>query len=429
MESDVIGKAVARTHEVFVMYASMPPRFKYLADGGDLIISMQMDVYKMSSKSPRVISTKTGMAKAFFRDLEVAKWSLMDLNAFKIATWARGRVSGGTKSAARTARCTLMLVEAATEVNMHLDNSLVKAQLASSTCAVGHAEPSTKAKDIHTEYIIKFEELVSSALTTQQRCYAGLFSLLACTSLRASDALRTRTLGLLDNAISGVSRMKSKKTWTKWFAPCQGFSGSCWVELWLMELSINGLPDHDFILKGVNSAGDEWCERPATYADVRRMMHLMLMVYLGLPAEDAVGYNPHGFRHVLVTAAQQLKHFGVVKEDELEVLGHWSRGSSMPRNYDMASGVTEMKVRNTVMSQFRKGWRPAQEGSYPSPPIPDEVSKVVRVAHKKSKKVHIWGTGIKTKCGIWTCGSVDAPTTHATFDGIPDTWDHCSQCG
>ena len=54
------------------------------------------------------------------------------------------------------------------------------------------------------------------------------------------------------------------------------------------------------------------------------------------------------------------------------------------------------------MSQFRKGWRPVPEGFYPSPPIPDEVSKVVRVAHKKSKKVHIWGMGIKKKCCIWT---------------------------
>ena len=186
-----------------------------------------------------------------------------------------------------------------------------------------------------------------------------------------------------------------------------------------MELSIDGLPEHGFILKGVNSASDEWCKRPATYVDVRRMMHLMLIVYMGLPTEDSVGYTPHGFRHVLVTAAQHLKIFGVVKEDELEVLGYWFWGSSMSSNYDMAAGATKMKGRSTVMSQIRKGWRPVPEGSYPSPPIAEQVSKVVRIAHKKSKKVHIWGTGMKTKCGIWICGFVDARTSRATFHGIP----------
>ena len=82
-------------------------------------------------------------------------------------------------------------------------------------------------------------------------------------------------------------------------------------------------------------------------------MHLMLMLYMSLQAQEVVSYNPDGFRHVLITAAQQLKLFGVVKEGDLDILGHWSRGLAMPRNHNFAAGVSEMNVRDVIMAQYR----------------------------------------------------------------------------
>ena len=163
--------------------------------------------------------------------------------------------------------------------------------------------------------------------------------------------------------------MKTKKHWTKWFANKFGFSGHDWASQWLKELVMCGLPGPDYVLRAPNSRGDTWLDRPADFADARRMLHLMLMVYMGMKAEDAVTYNPHGFRHVLVSVGQQPKTFGIVKEGDLEVIGHWSRGSSMPRKYDAGAGVTEMCIRTTLLQQIRQGWRPASEGSLPPRPI------------------------------------------------------------
>ena len=420
-------EAVAKVHEVFVREAHETPRFMLLGSSAPLALDMQKDVYRMGSMSYKVVARKAAMAQSFFNDIRVCGWHINSLSPFMVAAWTRGRVSGGQKSAARSAKQTLQLVSAATSLNLHIDDPMVKGQLAIRNSSGTHEEPPVKAKDIDIEHIIKFEELVWTASTPQHRCYAGFFSLLGGTSLRASDALRTKKLRVVGDAVTGVSRMKAKKSWTNWFADKTGFSGRQWAVEWLEALCDSGLPGPDFVLKAANNAGDEWTDRPAEYGDVRRMLHLMLIMYMGVEAEVAVTFNPHGFRHVLVTAGQQLKSYGVVKEEDLERLGHWVKGSAMPRNYDVEAGVSEMSVRVALLQQIRQGWRPAGEGCLPSPPVA-ERSTPHRVANKKRKMVHAWQDGTVTKCGKWRCGTDKDPSIEATFEGIPDAWAKCRTC-
>ena len=174
-----------------------------------------------------------------------------------------------------------------------------------------------KAKDIPIDIVQKLEALTKDAPTTQMRCYCGFFSLLGCSSLRAAEALRTRSLKYTDDSISGVSRMKTKRPWTRWFADRRGFGGEDWCSAWMEELNANDLPGKDFMLMSTTKGMDEWLGRPAEYPDVRRAFYLVLMALFGMSAEEAVEFSPHGFRHVLISCGQQVRA-------DLECLGHWS---------------------------------------------------------------------------------------------------------
>ena len=206
--------------------------------------------------------------------------------------------------------------------------------------------------------------------------------------------------------------------------------------------------------------------------------------FLGIAPQEAVTYNPHGFRHVMVGIGQQLKPFGVVSEEGLERLGHWEKGSAMPRRYDSAKGVTELRARSALLHEVRYGWRPAAEGSLPlaphsaaqskrgrasgcaepslahprwssgvpscaasvvtdpggggrsrsrsvtdrSRPLPDSGGRI-SVGHLKSRRIHVVLSGSdKTVCNMWTCGNRDAPVAAARFDDIPSHWTECRNC-
>jgi hypothetical protein len=221
--------------------------------------------------------------------------------------------------------------------------------------------------------------------------------------------------------------MKGKKKWTRWFADKIGFGGTEWAESWAKELASSELPGSDFILKAVNTAGDEWLPRAAEYSDARRMLHLVLMIYFGFSATDAVSYNPHGFRHILVTAGQQLKHYGIVAEEDLDLLGHLARGSSMPRSYDASAGVSEMQVRSVLLTQIRRGWRPCAEGCLPAEPIGN--GGIGAVAHKGTRTMHKYDGGSRAFCRVWACGTPSRPARYANFSDIPAAWKKCPQCG
>ena len=96
--------------------------------------------------------------------------------------------------------------------------------------------------------------------------------------------------------------MKGKRAWTRWFADRVGYNGLDWAQGWLQELSSENSLGSDYLLFAANGAMDAWLDRPAEYIDARRALHFILMLACRLKAEEAVEYNPHGFRHILVSA-------------------------------------------------------------------------------------------------------------------------------
>ena len=173
-------------------------------------------------------------------------------------------------------------------------------------------------------------------------------------------------------------------------------------------------------------------ELPVICSDLRRGLHLILRVCLGWEIEVAIRYNPHCFRHFLIESGQQLRSLKVCSTDDMERLGRWTKGSSMPDAYDNASGVSELMARHTVVQALKSGWRPVAEGHLPNQvsSSSSSSSSLVYVGHKVSKKVHVHKRGTRrTSCGMWTCGTPDFPAKQAEFVDISSTWERCKQCG
>ena len=62
--------ALMKIHEVFQREAADSPRFQLLRNADDMVINMQLDVYKLGSKAHRVIATHARLAESFFVDLK-----------------------------------------------------------------------------------------------------------------------------------------------------------------------------------------------------------------------------------------------------------------------------------------------------------------------------------------------------------------------
>jgi hypothetical protein len=176
------------------------------------------------------------MAEGFFEDLQSLGWRYDSLTSFQVAAWVRGRVVGGPKSAAASVTQILRLVNAATEVQCWVDHRIVKGQL--QACNADDAsEPLAKAKDIDVEIILKLEDFIINGATIQVRMMSGVLVLMAASSLRASDVMRTRGLKLTADSVTGVSRLKGVKHWVRWFCDRRGFSGKDWAAAWYDEMS------------------------------------------------------------------------------------------------------------------------------------------------------------------------------------------------
>ena len=433
IEKARMDKAVKRIHAIFVKYAATSSRISAVLNGGDLELGLQLVVYRRGSRSAVAVARRASQIEAFFLDMQVFKWDCSSLTAFQCATWVRTRTSGGTKTAGKVARQVLIWVSDATTFNLFVNDPLVLSQVNSHACTDGVEEPAKVAKTYTIEMMKRFEDLVFIAETVQQRCYAGFFTLLGAVSARAADAQRSRTLYLSNDALIGECRMKNKKTWTRWFCDRRGLNDKGWANSWIVGLNESNLPGPDYILNATSAHMDGWLDRPAEYADLRRSLHLLLMVYFGLSPEQAAEYNPHGFRHVMVGAGQQLRSLGQYQKEDIGRLGKWSEGSEMPERYDNASGVSELNARVKIMAVLRAGWRPAADGELPKP-VPAEASSrslelLVPVGNAKGKKIHRHWTGSRsTKCGRWHCGVADDPDEHAVFDDIPEEWTKCSTC-
>ena len=167
--------AVEKVHAVFMEHASTSPRLAAISKGPKLMSSMQLDVYKTGSRSPRVVANKARLANMFFLDVEAYGWDAACLTPFQVATWVHSRLAGGTKTAGSLAAVTIKLVHAATDWPTHFSHPIVQGQLKTVTAAT--REPSVSAKTPSVDLVMRFEKLVSQAETVQQRCVAGLFVL------------------------------------------------------------------------------------------------------------------------------------------------------------------------------------------------------------------------------------------------------------
>ena len=208
----------------------------------------------------------------------------------------------------------------------------------------------------------------------------------------------------------------------------------------MLRLAEAGLPGRDFVLTATNAAMTQWVKRVASTGDVQRNYQVMLMEHLDFAAEEAVLCTIHGFRHTLVCAGAQLRQQGHVNTEGMEALGHWNPGSSMPRRYDNAAGVTELATRATITEALARGWAPAAEEELPMAYrpvnkdaasgsgtrnrkrprdemlVPEEIYKErVAVRNTTSGKLH-WtcGTGLSL-CAWWKCGTAEEPASIAEF--------------
>ena len=179
------------------------------------------------------------------------------------------------------------------------------------------------AKPPDVEVLRRFEHLITLAPTAVQRCVAGFLTLLAFSSSRTADLLRSSNITLTRDSLTGESIMKQPKgVWVRWFAPRKGLVSDDWAGNWLDELYRCGLPGSDFVLTGVNQALDAWYPRMATYNDAKGVFRAMLCTQCGFSVAAAAELAPHGFRHILVSAGAQLRRQGFVDTRGLGTLGH-----------------------------------------------------------------------------------------------------------
>ena len=424
-----MAAALKKVHGVFMKFAFMAPRLVSIRNGHEDLLSMQLETYRMGSRSAAVVAQRARLAESFFLDVSSYGWVANRLTPFQTATWVRSRMIGGLKTAASSASQTLRLVFAATSWKMNLKHPLVQGQLKSKGGTGQVAEPPVSALTPPASMVINMEELISSAPTVQLRCLAGFFVLLALGSGRAGDIAATRRLLLTKDALSGQSVMKNKKfVWTQWFCARRGLV-SDWAALWMLELKKEGLPGADFVLWACNGSCDQWLDRPASYPDLRRGLHFLLHNCCGFSIEEAIEYNPHSFRHFLVESGQQLRTLKVCSEEDLERLGHWAKGSSMPQSYDNAAGVSELQARYTIIGALQSGWRPAGQGELPQHPSSFSVPELVPVGHIARKMRHlVKPCAAVTVCGMWQCGSRDLPGKDALYGDVPSDFKPCKVC-
>ena len=271
--------------------------------------------------------------------------------------------------------------------------------------------------------------------TVQQRSLAGFFVFLSHASHRCSNGQRSRRLALTLDALLGESLIKGKPCWTKWAASRLGLATDDWAGPWMQELSENGMPGFGFLILAPNSALNGWLRRPARYADFSRAFHLLLMIYGGESPNTVIDYTPHGCRHVQVTAATQLASQGLMSDAAIEVLGHWEKGSKMPRLYDSSARVTELATRKTVLDAFRSGWRPASDGNLPAPATPaaslSRIPGTPTPMHVPSTPVAAPGAASSNiSFGYLTVvKSKQSPQSCATKDDINVRFLHLRNCG
>ena len=178
------------------------------------------------------------------------------------------------KGKATRLRSALRWLEWITGVSMYADNRLVRDQVQDDR--KGERKRPRHAKPPGEDIISNLEKLVVYAPTPQLRCAAGLLALLAHTSHRGLDGIRSRSMQVTEAAFAGESLVKTSDTWTSWVIPLGGFSGTAWPTLWMQELLDAGLPGPDYVLNGFDGYCKKLSRRCATTSDLEIAYRMLL---------------------------------------------------------------------------------------------------------------------------------------------------------
>lgn len=101
-------------------------------------------------------------------------------------------------------------------------------------------------------------------------------------------------------------------------------------------------PGSELVCNAAHATGTGWLNRTPEHRAVQMLTHLLLVEYCGVKPVGAIRYNPHGFRHIMVSCGQQRMRFGLVETEDMErcwALGQ--KGSMMPSTSDDYCGVSE----------------------------------------------------------------------------------------
>jgi len=160
--SDMIN-ALSKVHSVFSRFATSSPRFRSLRLDSAPVLDMQLQSYRMGSRSARVVAQRARASDAFFMDCAALQFDVRHLSPFQVATWVRSRSADGTKSAAPRAACTLRCVQNATDWDLHLHHPLVRCQIMPAPDVTNAPQPAQTAKTPSVKIVMAMESLIQTA--------------------------------------------------------------------------------------------------------------------------------------------------------------------------------------------------------------------------------------------------------------------------
>jgi hypothetical protein len=288
------------------------------------------------------------------------------LRDFDVAAFLRGQAGRGKSVPARLTH-SLAWFETVFGLDLHTTSPLVRSQ--SHPPDLLPPAPPKQAKMVVVKMVADMEGFVRHAPTLPLRCYAGAFCCLAHGVLRWADLQWSWKIHLTIDALIGVCwKMKKKQCQVPWAAIRAGFTHTDWAGHWVAELEEAFLPAEDFVLRAVSRNGCRFTPRMSCFNDAMAMMRSLLILG-GMEADVALQFTLHSWRHLLPTAARQLR---LSDSDQVEI-GHWTTGSAMPRRYDSAACVTELTAKAAILEAVGRGWALADPGCVAALPPPADV--------------------------------------------------------
>ena len=231
-------------------------------------------------------------AVLFFEHCMSCCGGFLNASEFQVAAWVSSYARRG-KTTGNTAKAALRWVEAVTGEHAFAGSPLVKCHSRPQRAPGGVLEPTEPANPPGLDVLRRLEHLVTAAPTAVQRCLAGFFVLLAFSSSRTADLLRTRPLTFTRQSLTGESIMKQPKgTWVRWYSHRQGLVSEDWAGDWMFQFRQCGLPGADHILTGFNIAVNSWLPRLATYHDLERGLRVLLVTQCNLSVAAAAELTP-----------------------------------------------------------------------------------------------------------------------------------------